>query len=104
MGPPAPTQVVTGDLDGDGRPDIVTVGGAGVTIQLNNADGTFQPVTYLENAQHNAIDATNALLADVNHDGKLDLVLSGVGGNAVGVALGNGDGTFGPLVTTTTST
>jgi hypothetical protein len=38
---------------------------------------------------------------DFNHDGKLDLVVAegnGGGGTTVGVLLGNGDGTFGPVM------
>ena len=35
-------------------------------------------------------------VADVNGDGKPDLVVANYGGNAVSVLLGNGDGTFRP--------
>jgi hypothetical protein len=80
--------VVTGDLNGDGIPDLlVAVNGSpnAVLSYLGNGDGTF------------TLSATTAtpnsggvlVLADFNHDGKLDFATSG---NLL--ALGNGDGTF----------
>ena len=56
---------------------------------LGNGDGTFQPaVRYTLGG----FGATSVALADVNGDGKLDLLVAT--GSAVGVLLGNGDGTF----------
>lgn len=40
-----------------------------------------------------ALSASSVAVADVNNDGKPDLVLANLGG-AVSVLLGNGDGTF----------
>jgi hypothetical protein len=84
------------DLNGDGKADVVTVGGA-VGVLLGNGDGTFQPVV-VYNPGGNYADSV--AVADVNGDGKLDLVVGNefmslstpIGG--VGVLLGNGDGTF----------
>jgi hypothetical protein len=57
-------------------------------VLLGNKDGTFQPAkNYTLGALSN-----HAVLVDVNKDGKLDLVEDS------GVALGKGDGTFGPLI------
>jgi len=42
---------------------------------------------------------TSAAVADVNGDGKPDIVVANSGSNTVGVLLGNGDGTFQPAVT-----
>jgi FG-GAP-like repeat/FG-GAP repeat len=102
-----PGSVVVGDLKGDGKLDVVVAQCAGprsscepgeVSVLLGNGDGTLQPpVNYSSGA-----DAPGpTTLADVNGDGKLDIVVSNTfsppnlhGNGAVGVLLGNGDGTF----------
>ena len=82
--------VAIADVNRDGHPDIEVADGNGIGILPGNGDGTFQPaVTY------NAIGAPALAVADVNGDGKLDLV---VGGNDIQVLLGNGDGTFQPAM------
>jgi hypothetical protein len=84
------------DYNGDGNLDLaVAVGATGVELLLGNGDGTFQPATNV------AIPyALDVVTADFNHDGKLDLATVGQNyitfGFQLGVAFGNGDGTFGP--------
>ena len=84
--------VATGDFNGDGKPDMVvaTPETDGVSVLLNNGDGTFA------NAAHYATDdAPNYVaVADINSDGKLDLITANGGGRSVSILLGNGDGTF----------
>jgi hypothetical protein len=83
--------VRTGDFNGDGNLDlaVAAVGDNAVAVFLGNGDGTFQ------NAVEYSSTSTlrDMTLADVNSDGKLDLVLDVE--FAVVVLLGNGDGTFG---------
>jgi len=103
--------VAVADVNGDGKPDVVVtnvcVGGStcpsgDVGVLLGNGDGTFQPaVAYPSGGYWPA----SVKVADVNGDGKPDLVVANVcgisqanctdgPGNSVGVLLGNGDGTF----------
>jgi hypothetical protein len=66
-----------------------------VGVLLGNGDGTFQTAV---NYGSGGYLATSVAVADVNGDGKPDLVVANFAGN-VGVLLGNGDGTFQTAVT-----
>jgi hypothetical protein len=93
--------VAIGDVNGDGKMDLVVAdcaqSGGGdcqvpgaVGVLLGNGDGTFQaPVVYDSGGD----DALSVAIADVNGDGKLDLVVANWAGS-IGVLLGKGDGTF----------
>jgi hypothetical protein len=67
-----------------------------VSILLGNGDGTFGPRNGFACGQ----DPTSVGIADLNNDGRLDLVTTNTGlfnvGWTVSVLLGNGDGTFQP--------
>ncbi len=88
------------DVNGDGRADIVGFGDNAVYISLGKGDGTFSNA--FVGLDSNAIvnfaagwtsqDRYPRQLADVNGDGRLDIV--GFGNDAVYVSLGRGDGTF----------
>jgi hypothetical protein len=97
--------VAAADLRGNGKLDLVVVGDNGggngsVGVLLGNGDGTFQPVvTYGSGGEQPYWLA----VADLNGDGKLDLVVANsYYSDTVGVLLGNGDGTFKPVVTYST--
>ncbi|MBA3916226.1 MAG: VCBS repeat-containing protein [Acidobacteriales bacterium] len=82
--------VVTADFNGDGNPDIA-VGSdqynqPSVTLLLGNGDGTFRPGSTF------AHEGPGLAPADLNGDGKIDLVTNS--GKSLDVFLGNGDGTF----------
>jgi hypothetical protein len=84
-----------GDLNGDGRLDVVATltNAVGIEVRLNNgADGwTAAPAVASTPNQTRALE-----LADLNGDGDLDLAYNVLGvTDAVAVRLGNGDGTFG---------
>jgi len=95
----ASSSVVVADFNGDGALDIALITAGSVETLLGNGDGTFRngPASTLSFAGRDGIAA-----GDFNGDGILDLVItaydpSSQGYNFVGVLLGNGDGSFGPL-------
>ncbi len=105
------TDVAIGDLNGDGKPDIVVVNcgnaannhcigvGGNAGILIGNGDGTFQPVVSMP-LGGGGFGAIAVAIADINADGKLDVIVAGdcTSGGCGGVLLGNGDGTFQPEI------
>ncbi len=99
-------QVAVGDFNADGRDDIATGNywDFKVYVGLANSDGTFGPTRVeVPLSGYPQTGAPFAIVtADVNHDGKLDMVATcgkgGVFSDEVSVVLGNGDGTFLPQV------
>jgi hypothetical protein len=84
-------QFAVEDVNGDGKPDLITVGDT-INVLLGNGDGTFQPARETPNSG----DFITAM-TDVNGDGKLDLITAGFFGDGqLSLLLGNGDGTFQP--------
>ena len=85
----SPTGVAVGDVDRDGVADLVVGTASGVTVHLGHGDGTFAP--YVAHGR----PAVTVILADLNHDGRLDVAAEGAD---VWAMLGSGDGTFGTPV------
>nr|WP_244448768.1 peroxidase family protein [Bosea sp. LC85] len=89
-----------GDVNGDGRADIVGFGQGGVWVARANADGSFQTPTFelaafgtFANAGGwSSQDLYPRELADVNGDGRADIV--GFGPAGIYTALANPDGSF----------
>ncbi len=103
------------DVNGDGKPDVVGIAfnfdatgltspyTAFFTVSLGDGHGGFQ---LTHSYPLNSIPQTGMMIADVNGDGKLDVVFAGLSiadiltGNSVnnvsgvGVFLGSGDGVF----------
>src|SRR5581483_2512572 len=102
------TAVAVADLNGDHVLDVAVSNGACpdtsvancAGVLLGNGDGTLQPVaSYLSGGG----EVTSIAIADVNGDLRPDLLLTNWCTsscvNTAGVLLGNGDGTFQPVLT-----
>ncbi len=66
--------VAIGDVNNDGRPDVLVTLYTGVRLFLNNGDGTFTDVTR-ESGLDNPSWGTSAAFFDYDRDGRLDLVV-----------------------------
>jgi hypothetical protein len=93
--------LVVGDFNGDGKLDLAIDQPNGVNqvyVGLGNGDGTFQPPQTVAKLVESP---GSGVTADVNGDGKLDLVTLTYSSYDVAgfvILLGNGDGTFQPPV------
>jgi hypothetical protein len=74
---------LTGDLNGDGRDDVVAITGRVIRAYLAGSDGMLAYGGFVDT------NASAGALADFNADGKLDLYL-----DSSGIVFGKGDGTF----------
>lgn len=90
----SPLTLVAADFNGDGQGDLATANNDDYTVSvlLGNGDGTFQaPRT----SSAGAGDPSGSLVAaDLNRDGKADLVTFNLYSTNITLLLGNGDGTF----------
>lgn len=92
---PLTSPVVSADFNNDGKLDVMAATGSIVWDLLGNGDGTFQMSIPSYGPAGTTITAIN--VADVNGDGKLDLIVSGSKNSTtsfVATMLGKGDGTF----------
>lgn len=92
--------IAVADVNGDGIPDLLVAnegptnrpdGGSGsVGVLLGKGNGTFHPAVMYSTG----MDTSSLSVADLNGDGKPDVVVTTTGTPSVNVLLNNGDGTF----------
>jgi uncharacterized membrane protein len=106
----SPYSVAVADMNGDGELDLIVANEqqsktdtqGSISVMLGKGDGTFHAA---KNYSSGGESAYSISVADVNGDGKLDLVVangclgSDCSTGSVGVLLGKGDGTFEKAVT-----
>jgi hypothetical protein len=85
--PSAQGTLVTADLNGDGKTDVISYGTAAYQVFLNAGNGTYtaRPVQ--------SYTLSQPVFLDANNDGKTDIISNG--GTALNLLLGNGAGSFG---------
>jgi FG-GAP-like repeat/PASTA domain len=88
-----PRSVAIGDLNGDGKPDLVTANDEAntVSVLLNRGDASFRAKRDYPTGHFPVAVA----IGDLNGDGKRDLVTANEQANTVSVLLNRGDGSFG---------
>ena len=82
----SPGCIATGDVNRDGKLDLVTAGKFGFTVLLGGGDGGFRVPP--GGTLHEAAPPTEMVLTDLNRDGRLDLALANHDSYAVTILLG----------------
>lgn len=109
-----PRSLVVGDFNNDGKLDFVVANHghffpsspgasapASITMHLGNGQGNFgtQTLDGFPPLSNRSDDPLSIAAADLNNDGKLDLVVGS--STTISVRLGNGAGDFGPAINLT---
>ena len=98
-----PLSVVSGDFNGDRIPDLAYTCSAGSAnpfmVLLGNGDGTFHTPLAVPGPALGTGAGNRLLAADLDRDGKTDLVYIAANGNLIAL-ISSGDGAFRSVVTT----
>ncbi len=84
----------TGDVNNDGKPDLIINYYDHLEVWLGNGDGTFTYSSAI--SLPNGVSSAVAAVADVDGDGNADIVLAPTynGSTPIAILYGNGNGTF----------
>ncbi|MDB5352698.1 MAG: Alkaline phosphatase [Planctomycetota bacterium] len=94
-----PTHVAVGDVNNDGKLDVITTAGVSADVMLGHGDGTFDgPLSY-----GNVFVPGGLRVADLDGNGNPDIAIANVAYPTGDLLYGRGDGTF-DLPATLTST
>ena len=83
-----PQAIAASDLDGDGKPDLVIVGGDQISVWLDTTAPNASATTFAGHVDLPASGPIAIAIGDLNGDGKPDLVMTSSTSNTVSVLLG----------------
>ncbi len=94
-----PRAIAAGSVNSDNNPDFVVtdLNNSRVLVFLGKGDGTFQAeriVSVRAAGETATSQPRSVVLADMNGDGKTDIVTGNANSDSVAIVLGKGDGTF----------
>ena len=84
-----------GDVTGDGRLDALSLQGKDLVIQAGAGDGTFLAEKHIPFAIQNAGGSAGITLADLDKDGRLDVIAANTAEQDISILFGESTG-FGP--------
>jgi hypothetical protein len=89
---PYSDSLAIGDVNSDGKPDVITTGNDGISVLLNDGHGRFKQRR--DYAIGTDVDAHSVAIGDLNADEKPDVVTANTASSTVSILLNRGGGTY----------